>query len=190
MQRGKGQDGGEATPPSHRQHRWALKAHHRGGGAGAGIQEEWPKHRPVSSQEGWTQRLCEARAAQGSSWRGPRRDPCPLLTLPLGSLRGPPPEEGPPPHLGSHTVGPLRPPSKAAHLLPFGASEGTGQLAKGPPSACGLSHLSMGHTQTQEERTGDTSKARGHCLGGLIEETSISEPPHPSSSPPGRGSEA
>ena len=71
VQRGKGQDGGEATPPSHRQHRWALKGHHCGGGAGAGTQAEWPKHRPVSSQEDWTQRLREARAAQGSVWRGP-----------------------------------------------------------------------------------------------------------------------
>ena len=92
---------------------------------------------------------------------GPRRDPCPLLTLPLGSLKGPPPEEETPRHLGSHTAGPLQPPSKAARLLPFGTSEGTGQLAKGPPSACGLSRLSMGHTQTQEDRTGDASRAQG-----------------------------
>ena len=63
VKRGKGQDGGEAMPPSRRQHRWALRGHLHGGGAGAGTQTERSKRRPAQSREDWTQRLCEERAA-------------------------------------------------------------------------------------------------------------------------------
>ena len=69
VKRGKGQDGGEATPPSRKQHCWALRGHRHGGGAGAGTQAEGPKQHPVRSRKDWTQRLCEARAERGNVWR-------------------------------------------------------------------------------------------------------------------------
>ena len=61
--KGDDQSKGEAMPPSRRQHRWALRGHLHGGGAGAGTQTERSKHRPAQRREDWTQRLCEARAA-------------------------------------------------------------------------------------------------------------------------------
>lgn len=62
---------------------------------------------------------------------------------------------------------------KPSCLRPYGASEGTGQLAKGPPSAGGLASHSTGHGtgSGRESSSGTVAGPRGHCLGGLTEET-------------------
>lgn len=127
-------------------------------------------------------RGCVRRGQREAASGGSATRPLPPVHSTTWISEGPTPRGGDPPHTWGHTQqGLCSLLVKPLACYPSEPVRGQASWPKGhsPPVVCPISAW-VTHRLRKTER-GTPAGPRGHCLGGLTEETSISEPPHPSS---------